>query len=220
MRNFSDFDATFSKKRILLENTNRKYYELMKNVFMVALFSALCLPLSAQKREHVAERETLPTLLKKNELKVNLPVTIFALFPEISYERVLNPDVSIGGAVGCSLDGGESYLNTFQFSPYARWFFGGSRKSMEKSASGFFIELNGAVLSSVNDNSEEYYYVNSAVTRVETNRNLLGAGLGVAIGWKYLNRSNWVGEILLGGGRDFINDGAYPRFGISIGKRF
>ena len=48
----------------------------------------------------------------------------------------------------------------------------------------------------------------------------MGAGLGLAIGWKYISQNNWVGEVYTGLGRDFVNDGAYQRLGITIGKRF
>ncbi len=67
------------------------------------------------------------------------------------------------------------------------------------------------------DTDESEFVNGTLVTKTETN---MGAGLGIAIGWKYLSRNNWIGEIYLGGGRDFINDGGYPRLGISIGKRF
>jgi hypothetical protein len=50
--------------------------------------------------------------------------------------------------------------------------------------------------------------------------NVTGAGVGLALGWKYLSGNNWVGEIYAGGGRDFVNGGGYPRLGITIGKRF
>ena len=54
----------------------------------------------------------------------------------------------------------------------------------------------------------------------QTEDDVFGAGLGLALGWKYLTPNNWVGEIFVGGGRDFVNDSSYPRVGISLGKRF
>lgn len=49
-------------------------------------------------------------------------------------------------------------------------------------------------------------------------------GLGFAVGAKFLTKEGWVGEIIAGGGRNFINTDeipkAYPRFGLMLGKRF
>ena len=52
----------------------------------------------------------------------------------------------------------------------------------------------------------------------------MGLGLGLAIGGKFLTKNGFIGEIYIGGGRNFINtdkiDGGYPRIGVSIGKRY
>lgn len=148
--------------------------------------------------------------IKLNEVKLNLPTTIFALYPEVSYERLLNSDISLGASVGINL--ADEYMMDFAFTPYFRWFFGGNSKSLDKYGAGFFIEANGSLFSPVNDTN--------LVIDGETIEEDLGAGLGLGLGWKYITKNDWVGEILFGGGRDFVNDGAYPRMGISIGKRF
>lgn len=151
--------------------------------------------------------------IPQNELKLNLASSIFWSFPEITYERIINADISIGGSVGITLDP-DIYPIKFSATPYIRWFFGGNSKNLQKYGAGFFIEANGALLSIM----DTYYdYSGGSLNRSESE---LGAGLGLAIGWKYLTQNNWVGELYLGGGRDFANDGGYPRIGISIGKRF
>ncbi|HHV84466.1 MAG TPA: hypothetical protein GXX42_01435 [Petrimonas sp.] len=132
-----------------------------------------------------------------NELKLNLGTTIFGLFPEVSYERILGEDFGVGASAGISLNS-DDYPLDFAFTPYARWYFGGSSTNLQKYGAGFFIEANGSVFSSGST----------------------GAGLGLALGWKYLTKNNWVGELYFGGGRDFVNDSGYPRMGITIGKRF
>ncbi|MDD2247626.1 MULTISPECIES: hypothetical protein [Proteiniphilum] len=149
-----------------------------------------------------------------NEVKINLPFTIFATYPEISYERILNSDISVGATLGVGLDT-DRYPYDYAFTPHFRWFFGGNTESMQKYAAGFFIEANGSVYSQVMENGSDFG--GSEVSK-------LGSGLGLAVGWKYVTLNNWVGEIYLGGGRNFIKNDydevAYPRFGISIGKRF
>lgn len=154
------------------------------------------------------------SLAKRNEIKLNLPLTIFASYPEISYERILNTDISVGASLAVGLDKERAPMD-FAFTPYCRWFFGGNRKSMEKAGAGFFIEANGALFSA---NNNLGFFDNDAYN--STNHEKFGAGLGMGIGWKYLSKNNWVGEVCYGIGRDFVEERVYPHFGISIGKRF
>lgn len=150
---------------------------------------------------------------KLNEVKLNLGTTIFGLFPEISYERVLSEDLSIGGSVGINI--GDEYPLDFAITPYARWFFGGSSANLQKFGAGFFIEVNGSVFA---QDYDQYDYSYGSFNTYSKNKT--AAGLGLALGWKYLSKNNWVGELYMGGGRDFVNDDGYPRMGLSIGKRF
>ncbi len=148
-------------------------------------------------------------------MKLNLPVSIFGAFPEVSYERILQEDISVGASLGVSLDGGDTYGFKAQFTPYFRWFFGGDRESARKYAAGFFMEANASVFSR---EVKEYGLIGmeNIPTKTETS-----GGLGLGIGWKYATKNNWCGEILLGLGKDFSSSGdVYPHFGISIGKRF
>ena len=54
------------------------------------------------------------------------------------------------------------------------------------------------------------------------------AELGLAVGWKYLSKNNWTGELFLGLGRNFVYDKDFlnddislnSRIGISIGRQF
>ena len=55
-------------------------------------------------------------------------------------------------------------------------------------------------------------------------KTMVTGGMGLALGWKYLSRNNWTGEIFSGVGRnfnyDYIESKIYICIGISIGKRF
>ena len=187
----------------------------MKKTYLLFIVLVISATLTAQQRSrsfmgwHLAK--DAPTQL--NEVKLNLGTTIFGLFPEISYERILSEDFSLGASAGISL--GDDYIQDFAITPYARWFFGGSSLNLQKYGAGFFIEANGSVFSQEND-----YYDYSGDSFNSYNKTETGAGLGLAIGWKYLSKNNWVGEFYLGGGRDFVNDSGYPRMGLTIGKRF
>jgi hypothetical protein len=150
-----------------------------------------------------------------NELKLNLVYTI-AGFPELNYERIIKDDMSVGLAVLVGLENNSEY--SFGMMPNYRVYFGA------KKANGFFIEANAAIIS----NRESYYDYNYTSypaghnpytfreTKVNTN-----FGLGAAAGAKFLTKNGFVGEIFLGVGRLFGNsvDDAYPRAGITIGKR-
>ncbi len=154
---------------------------------------------------------------KLNEVKLNLGTAIFTAYPEVSYERILKEDISVGVSAGINLTSDEYPLN-FGIIPYFRWFFGGNSNSLQKYGAGFFIEANGGVFNTRYEKEIVYYDDYTQVTSSSDGE--FGAGLGLGVGWKYVSANNWVGEFLIGGGRDFVNDGAYPRMGITIGKRF
>lgn len=158
---------------------------------------------------------------KKNELSINLPMSIFGEFPEITYERLISPEVGIGTSAGFSLGSdGIDNLN-FLLAPFARFYFISSDTGKPyQFGRRFFIEANaGAIAYS---HKENYYDVNGNNTAKEQDK--FGIGLGLAIGYKYVNKSNWIGTIMIGGGKIFNNDNgglsAYPRVGINLGKRF
>ncbi|MDM9631251.1 DUF3575 domain-containing protein [Robiginitalea aurantiaca] len=134
-----------------------------------------------------------------NELKLNAAY-LLAGFAEISYERILGEDSALGLSLGFALDNSIDYR--FNAIPYYRLYFG------KKKAAGFFAEGNGAFFSE----------------RTSRSNTALGAGLGLAIGGKFMTKNQWIAELFLGVGRNFVNNDllndVYPRAGISIGKRF
>ena len=138
----------------------------------------------------------------RNEVSLNLFSTVVWRYPVITYERILAPDFSIGTSLGFDLS--NDYLMTFNLTPFARWFFGSNGETMENAGTGFFIEANTALFS----------------TKINAIQSEFDFGIGLGIGWKFVTRGNWTGEILLGGGRGFVHDNFYPRGGISIGRRF
>ena len=141
----------------------------------------------------------------RNEISLNLFNTAILQYPEISFERILNHDMSVGASIGAG--GHGDYFQSFNLTPFARWFFGGNRGDADRLARGFFIEANCS-----------FFRYKNRWTYEDGHTSAFGIGLG--IGWKYLTRGNWTGEVLFGGGRDMINDGGYLRLGISIGRRF
>ena len=133
----------------------------------------------------------------RNEIKINGFYTLAGI-PEISYERILNTETSVGI---CAALAYQPYSGLqLGITPYFRWFFS------KKAGEGFFLESNGAVYS---------VYTDPWLGE--------GAGVGFAMGYKMTNASGWVGEIYAGAGRNFLTGrysyGAYPRLGYCIGRR-
>lgn len=183
----------------------------MKKLLLSSLLMAIICCANAQTTDSVARKSTLNG---DNEIKLNLLYTVLGL-PEINYERIIANDMSVGGAVLFGL-GDDSNFN-FGVIPNFRVYFGG------KKASGFFIEANAAILS-----IKEYNYMVNFDSMgfptwlKSTEKKSTNFGLGAAAGGKFLTKSGFVGEAYFGLGRIFGNDyeELYPRFGITIGKRF
>jgi hypothetical protein len=145
-----------------------------------------------------------------NEFKINVG-SLLVDFPELSYEHIINEESSVGISIAFPLDKEISYR--FMIYPNYRIYFG------KKRAAGFFIEANSAIFSQQEQRSTFTLNENAG-----TNVNKMGLGLGLAIGGKFLTKKGFIGELYIGGGRNFMNtdkiDSGYPRIGISIGKRF
>lgn len=191
----------------------------MKKIIPLMLCIMLSSSLLAQHKFR-AFGWTLEREVPKNEVKLNLPMTIFGSFPEVSYERFINKDMSVGATFGVGLDIDRVPINWIAM-PHYRWYFGGNRKATDKYGAGLFVEVNAAVFSKrVNQFEGSLFdYDTSSVNISE--KDITTGGLGLALGWKYVTTSNWVAEIYGGAGRAFSDEvSTYPRMGITIGKRF
>ncbi|MGY4383267.1 hypothetical protein ACVWYN_000286 [Pedobacter sp. UYP24] len=181
----------------------------MKKLFLSALIVASALFASAQKQDSTSLKSA--SLNGNNELKLNLIYAI-AGFPEINYERILKDDMSVGVAVIIGLEKSSEYK--FGIIPNYRVYFG------NKKANGFFIEGNAAVISSTSGGYYAYDY-STNMNNYFSDKTQTSFGLGAAAGAKFLTKNGFVGEVYLGAGRLFqSNSDAYPRAGITIGKRF
>jgi len=122
--------------------------------------------------------------------------------PELTYERLIWDDSSLGFSVGYV--GSLSSQTDVIVTPYHRVYFGNRVRGK------MIFETNMAGLFHFEDQS-------------------YGFGLGAAIGYKHVTTNNWVVEVFLGGGRIFIEDRGtsnfsvvenYFRPGVLLGKRF
>lgn len=180
----------------------------MKKILLTC--SLLCLILSANAQTQTKTEDVNPKLIGNNEIKLNVLNSILGLI-EVNYERILSDNMSVGLAAFVNVDK-EVYNYNFGFIPNYRIYFGA------KKANGFFIEGNAAFIST---NRNYYYYYSPANNGYSTNN--LNFGLGAAAGAKFLTKTGFVGEVYAGLGRFFgqnRSDEAYPRIGITLGKRF
>ncbi|MEJ5996404.1 hypothetical protein WG904_18390 [Pedobacter sp. Du54] len=191
----------------------------MKKPLLIGLLLALSFTGYAQ------EADSLKNSIQKNaeaighggnnELKINLLYTVLGI-PEISYERLLADNMGVGASILVGID--NSVGNSFAFMPHFRIYFGA------KKASGFFIEGNTGLITTREDNYD--FMVYPPEYPVWVRKNTTKFGIGAAAGAKFLTRNGFLGEAYLGAGRLFGNkdnyhsDEAYPRIGITIGKRF
>lgn len=185
----------------------------MKKIILLAILMTTAFFVNAQQ----SKTDSLSNAIGQtgnNEIKVNLLHSILGLV-EVNYERIIQDNMGIGLGVFVNISDDDFEYN-YGFVPHYRVYFGA------KKASGFFIEGNMAVIS-VKENTYYSVSTNNGFYSMSNTDNKINFGLGAAAGAKFLTRNGFLGEAYLGVGR-FVGGNrsieAYPRVGITIGKRF
>ncbi len=128
-----------------------------------------------------------------NEVKINLPMALAGNI-ELSYDRILLEDLSLGVAASAAWE--DSYPYKYAVVPYTRWFFWKHRGQDEFPGAGFFIEVNAGFFGcKYTKNYTVSNGLNGGLNIDSKDANGLGAGLGLGIGWKWISKSGFVGEI-------------------------
>ena len=125
--------------------------------------------------------------------------------------------VGLSLSVGIGDETGDLSEYRFMAIPHYRVYFG------KKRAAGFFIEGSAAIASVRNDYKIYYDGITDSYYSAKNGTDKTSFGLGAAVGAKFLTRNGFLGEVFGGVGRLFGETGgveAYPRIGISLGKRF
>lgn len=168
-----------------------------------------------------AQQEVIEPSEKKNEVYLNAFNLIAFKWLDVSYERILNEESSIGVAVLTTLDqdsfGYDSYRK-YSITPYYRHFFSNNY------AKGFFMEaftmINGGEYETYDgyyDSINEIYIDEYEVT------DYTDVAFGISVGGKFISKRGFVGEIHAGVGRNLLVDNSpevVGRGGISFGYRF
>jgi hypothetical protein len=184
----------------------------MKKSVLITVVTVACFSLSSFSQE-TNEASNQNITLKKNEIKLNAISLIAFKWFDVSYERLLNEESSVGIGVltriGSEDDESDIY-RTFSLTPYYRHFFS------KKYAEGFFIEGFAMLHSGKND----YYFLEDIIQQGETYTDL---ALGISAGAKFVTKRGFVAEFYLGIGRDLLDQSdleVVGRGGISLGFRF
>lgn len=185
---------------------------MKKTIFAIILLTVLSV------KGQNSDKQYLQDIDKKHELRLDaFSLIVFSSF-DVTYERLLNKDTSLGVSVFYNfneLDADVYFPKKFSITPYYRWFFSETRY-----ARGFFVEGFGML----NTYKEEFQFFNSS-TEIEQQTNF---ALGVSLGGKFVTKSGFTAEIFVGVGRNlfnpedniFLDNEIVGRGGISLGYRF
>lgn len=171
----------------------------------------------------------------QNELRLNLLDMLSRGTLNASYERFLTPQTSLGVTTMVALN--DDYTEKFEFAPSFRMYFNDDLLELRKSV---FVEVFTAFV--VADSGyDDYYYVDCSYPEQSIQASADPQGLsiapcgyysepspeaafalGIMLGKKWVNQSNFTFEFGLGFGRYLTQtyNEAYPRINLSIGKRF
>ena len=181
----------------------------MKKVFLVSFLFLSVLATKAQETENVQVIE------KQNELKINAFNLIAFEYIDITYERILNEESSVGVGMLFALDnevyGISDLRREFSITPYFRQFFS------NKYAKGFFVEAFGML-----HGGKDEFYIDDNFGFYEI-RDYTDFALGISVGGKFVTKRGFIAEIYLGIGRDLLGNTdveVVGRGGISLGYRF
>lgn len=154
---------------------------------------------------------------KKHEVKVNGLYLAAATAIDVSYEYVKNQGSGFGVSLLYNPREKGFPMSTFAVTPFYRVYFFSKK---DYGANGIFVEgfLKMASVKKPNDLDYGNGHVNN------NNKDYFSTALGISLGKKWINKSNFTLEIYAGVGRS-LNENksgieALPRLGICIGKRF
>ncbi len=175
----------------------------MKLITTITFLCLLCtLSGFSQSEDTETEKVIRPIEIRKNEIKLGALKMIGGPILDLEYERILTGYSSLGMNMVADL-GDNNYLYDFSLTPYFRMYF---TQSKEYGTKGFFAQAfmgyyaGKDYVYNYNGPGYPYYPVEK-----EVNWNSFGAGLG--IGTKWVNKQGFVFQLVIGIGRNFIDNG-------------
>ena len=188
---------------------NPQLFTFMKKItFLLLLLSATVM---------LAQETKTSVFSKKNEIKIGGIKLLSGPILEGTYEYIHSKDFTYGSSILVNMDTANDYTENFSITPFARFYF---QETKEYGAQGFFVEgfakyINGKRSIGYYDALYNYYEIKE---KFDT------SALGLSLGKKWINRSGFVFEILVGAGRTLGNQDNVPdaffRGDLFVGYRF
>ncbi|MFP9100342.1 hypothetical protein ACLI09_14930 [Flavobacterium sp. RHBU_24] len=205
----------------------------MKRITLLfALLAAGCVTANAQVDSVYVVNNGSTTahndlIAKKHELKFGAIKALSGGIVEVTYERIYSESFTYGLSMLGNLDGNNNdYPEDFSVTPFARMYFS---EPKYYGAKGFFVEGSAKFITGrdYNGYTEEYVYEdgngNTYYNYYDKRVSYTAGSLGLAIGWKWINKAGFVFEILGGAGRNFGGSNAPEanfRGDFNLGYRF
>ena len=163
--------------------------------------------------------DTSPSIIeKKHEVKLGAIKLLAGGITEGTYEYIFSEDFTFGASVLYNFDHkSNDYPEKFSVTPFARFYF---QETKEYGAKGFFVEGFGKYVSG--QDITDYY--DATTPESDIRKDFSCGAVGISLGWKWINRSGFVFELLVGGartlgGNDSTPDGIF-RGDFNLGYRF
>lgn len=161
--------------------------------------------------------QTEDTKVKSHELGLDLFDLAFARTLDVTYEYVENKDFGFGISGRFCFDGFYDRMNDEKYgiTPFFRYYFYNKK---DYGAKGFYVE---SFLKLFGGEGYEYDAYDYSIGKYKT---FFESAFGVGVGFKYVNRSGFIVDLNIGGGRSFglsdISPELTGRACILLGYRF
>jgi len=179
----------------------------MKKIFYIFIV-LITVSSYSQDRYETAERQY--------EIKLNALNLISAKWLDVSIERILNEESSVGVSfltrIGNYPESRVWGIKSYSVTPYYRQYFS------YQYAAGFFIEAFAMY-----NGGERNDWIYNEITNQNEKINYQDVAFGISLGQKFVSRRGFTGEVYAGLGRNMFDINApvvVGRAGISFGFRF
>jgi hypothetical protein len=184
----------------------------------IILFTTLFLSVVTFAQD--AEEPYRDALVRKHEVKVGAVKLLAGPILEGTYEYIKNDDFTFGASILYNFVENSDYPEDFSITPFARFYF---QERKQYGAQGFFVEGFAKYATGRNwDYEPDYDY--DLMVYVDEDKKYNAGALGLALGKKWINRTGFVFEVLLGAGRTIGGSESAPdvifRGDLNLGYRF
>lgn len=163
--------------------------------------------------------DTSPSVMdKKHEVKLGAIKLLAGGITEGTYEYIFSKDFTFGASVLYNFDHkSNDYPEKFSITPFARFYF---NESKEYGAKGFFVEGFAKYVKG----QDVLQFYDMYTPEEEIREDFSCGAAGISLGWKWINHSGFVFELLVGagrtlGGNDHTPDAVF-RGDFNLGYRF